>query len=237
MNYFSPLRIAAQQYLSAVVRGIKGRTEVLPLHVRKFAAFADNAYKDPEHRHKALSDMLPSEMSVDDYEYLDEYSNEYVAAYLEKPSDTIITSIRGTKINDANDLTADALLAVGHEKYSKRALAVENDMERILENFPDHYHVLAGHSLGGSLNLHLANRFKDRIHEIHNFNPGASISQVREDLNHSLLHKPVHDNLYTYHIEGDAISGATRGATHDKTTVYGMKKGSVNPHSIHQFIE
>lgn len=219
-------------YVSSIKLGKRGREEQsLPDDVQRYAVFADSAYKSGAKRRRTQLSQLRDPNEQHNWVYDTQLSDNLTAVYAS--NDKVVTSFRGTKPNEFEDLAADLLLAVGSEKHSKRIKRAERKMEQILEKYQEHGHILAGHSLGGSINLHLVNKYGDRIEAAHNYNPGASVSQISASLHETQEDHPVH-KVHSYHIVGDPISHINRTSEH--TEVYEMLKGTANPHSIQQFI-
>ena len=101
---------------------------------------------------------------------------------------------------------------------------------------PEKYNIiLSGHSLGGSINRALFDKYSEDIAHVYNFNPGSSTGSFLKNFN---IFRP-HDTkkkITSVYIRGDPIS--TLGQT-DRTIdniVLDPLPDTSNPHSITQFL-
>lgn len=82
-------------------------------------------------------------------------------AFKDLTDNTIVLAIRGTKLNDWNDIKADMSLLVNNLTNTKRYKADKALVESVLMQYPadqfDYY--LTGHSLGGAIALQLRRDF------------------------------------------------------------------------------
>jgi hypothetical protein len=226
-------------YLASIKLGKRGRdesTDELPKDVQNYAAFAETAYRrSKKQRVAALREHYTGE-DIKDWVFDHRLSNRHVSVFVHEGRGEVVTSFRGTQLDDRQDLEADVLLALGHEKHAQRLKSAKERMARILHKYPDKQHILTGHSLGGSINTYLFHQFPDQIKEVHNFNPGASVNQLLANLRSQIpgLGRDNEKNIHNHIVVGDPISALARG--HATTHVYEMKKGSLNPHSLQQFL-
>lgn len=213
--------------------------------VKFYAAIADTAYvRNTEHRRNRILNLEGGS----DWEMI--RGDKYHSSYLNEKENKVITTFRGTDPKDVNDLHADLHIAVGGEEFTKRFKHARARMLDLLKMYPanDGYtHVLVGHSLGGTINNHIMDRFGDQISEVHNFNPGSGAASVlrgirgkkacAEGLTEEDCEKQV-KKVHNHYVIGDPVSMV--GAKYDDGTnrhVYAPLVGSSNPHSLQQFMQ
>jgi len=98
-----------------------------------------------------------------------------LAAYRSEKGKKIYVAHRGTK--ERRDLSADAAIAFGMEKYHPRFRRAARKVKRIQEANPDYELVHTGHSLGGSLAQHTGKK-SGRKSEVVTFNKGAGVGSL-----------------------------------------------------------
>lgn len=217
--------------------GRAGRDEnTIPVEHRTLASLAKVAYESPSRqtRKRKLDEILPDE-NTDEWTYERKFSDLRTSVFSNQTTGQIFTSFRGTDVGDAQDLATDVAVLLNRESETKRFRTAERKMSRILDSFPDQQHILTGHSLGGTVNLHLKQKFGDRIDEVHNFNPGSNLKSVLNDVFDTFTNQK-DKSVFTYHVVGDPISIASQVAPTENNFVYDLKKGTINPHSIDQFL-
>lgn len=207
--------------------------------VRQYAILADAAYKTMQ---KSKLKEMDKIFEDHPYEYLADSSTSKISVFRNKLDNSIITSFRGTKVSDFDDLLTDVHVAVGNEKFSAHMKQAKRQMEKILKDFPDSKHVVVGHSLGGTVVRNMLENFADKIDEGHAFNPGSCILCVKEGLRSKKRRKTedseddnnFHPNFHSHIIAGDPISEVGR-YDDPNVTIYNQLEKSNNAHSIHQF--
>jgi hypothetical protein len=98
-----------------------------------------------------------------------------LAAYKSEKGKKIYVSHRGTK--RGRDLSADAAIMFGMEKYHPRFKRAEKRVKRIREENPDYEIVHTGHSLGGSLAQYTGKK-SGKDSEVVTFNKGAGAGSL-----------------------------------------------------------
>ena len=197
--------------------------------IQKYARFADSAYK--ETRAEKLSVVNDPQWRLDNMFK----KNSRVDVWVNDESKEVIMSNRGT--DDLQDIGTDIRLALGLSSTSKRFQESARHYEKIGEKYDsDEYkHILVGHSLGGSVNNHIYHNNEDSVSSVHNFNPGSSIESVLAKIKHKVT-KADHSKVHQYTIKGDDISVMGRGNSSYTNHEIEMREGTLNPHSIHQFL-
>ena len=132
---------------------------------------------------------------------LPESNKEYMAYTYQS---LIIVAYRGTQMN-YKDMFADVNIIVGNHHNIKRFTEAYLFYQIIRKNYPNKKIILTGHSLGGSLALH--------VHNITNcdtivFNPAVGLDSNYKDYLVTVRKKSnnKHENLTTHKIKGDVIS-------------------------------
>lgn len=148
-----------------------------------------------------------------------ELSGRSRAMYANKSS--VFLALRGTSARDAqDDLHADGRVLVG-AKDSKRFEKAQRDLEAVRAAYPRHSIKVTGHSLGGSLALHL-----NEVHGIaaHVFNPGVGLRDIaRTNPHRSLAH--------LYVIRGDPVCALANAGSLGHLHVYDT--GARSPLAAH----
>lgn len=97
------------------------------------------------------------EQNIGNYELI--LNTPTVKAYLDRPSETIVLSIRGT--TDGRDVTADTMIPFNRLKYSNRYNEDKNIIASLINQYPpdDYDYYGTGHSLGSALLRQLQREF------------------------------------------------------------------------------
>lgn len=105
---------------------------------------------------KTQYDAQP-EKNIGNYELI--LNTPTVKAYLDRPSETIVLSIRGT--TDGRDVTADTMIPFNRLKYSNRYNEDKNIIASLINQYPpnDYDYYGTGHSLGSALLRQLQREF------------------------------------------------------------------------------
>lgn len=224
----------------------------IPADIREYAAIADTSYiRNFKNRDLRLKKHLKGETK-----WVLERGDKYMTSYLDEDKKTVVTTFRGTDPKDASDLRADLHIAMGGEQSTKRFKHARTRFAQLLEDYPsiEYRHVLASHSLGGSINTHIAHFFKDDVDEVHNFNPGSGASHVlsgirgkygkrksddggngvEEEGEEEEVEKKIHNHM----IIGDPVSMVAQFFPDNTVShTYLPVVGSSNPHSMSQFLK
>ncbi len=245
--------------------GKKRKTQVAPLkrrtpadldpNTKVLAAFADTAYprnksakqnalkKDLKGVPEALKDKVLSDYRLDE-----SLTQKEGTVWVNDKDKIVITSYRGTKVKDLNDLFTDAALLIGAEAHTRHFKRSRAHFANVHDAYKDHKHILTGHSLGGATALHVyedAKRAGIDIHQVQVFNPGASTTMARKGLKvarDKIFEKETdpmgNKKVFLHHIAGDPVSilSNTRQGEY-KVETYEPLKGSGNPHSLNQFLQ
>jgi hypothetical protein len=219
------------QFVTQGDPGVLGRKKgEVDEDIRTMAVFADAAYKrTTRDRESMIQKHIDTDWIVDR-----DLSNHETAVFVNKEKNQVVTAFRGTK--DVVDLHTDLAIVVGHEKMTKRFRKADKEYGQILNKYQGFNHSLSGHSMGGSINMYLAERYDGFIDEVHNFNPGSSVSSVRGKLK-GVFDKRDRSHINDYFIHGDALSTMGRGDPGHTQHVLAPLKGSTNFHSIDQFLK
>ena len=105
---------------------------------------------------KTQYDAQP-EQNIGNYELI--LNTPTVKAYLDRPSETIVLSIRGT--TDGRDVTADTMIPFNRLKYSNRYNEDKNIITSLINQYPpnDYDYYGTAHSLGSALLRQLQREF------------------------------------------------------------------------------
>lgn len=220
------------EHVLAVKQGTAGRAEgEIPDRVRELAHFADASYKRTK-KGKAKA-IVP--INQDELWKLDLHlTTKFHSVFWNDTTQEVVTAIRGTDVKELDDLASDAALAIGMESHNKRFKKERKQYLKILEKYPEYKHILASHSLGGTINTHLKAHFGDKISEVHNFNPGSGVTAALAGIKQSITQKKV-KGVHNYHIVGDPVSHISRNGA-DEDDIFEMRQGTSNPHSLQQFL-
>lgn len=191
-----------------------------------FARLAEAAYNDTSARQSAGAQY--------GFELDEDLSGKWQAIYVNNETQEVVSSFRGTKPTDTSDLYADLHVAIGTPGLSNRFKNAESVFEKVNDKYQDHDLLLTGHSLGGSINLHLNKKYEGEIAEVHNFNPGSGVLAATTSLEHQVT-KPDNSHVHQYFIHGDMIASSGRGDPSYTEHVIPPCAKSMNPHTIKQF--
>lgn len=210
----------------------KSKVKKIPREIKMYAMFADLAYKATStERNQELRRFL--KRKADDWKILRQFSTDRIVVVVNKKQRILVMSNRGTKT--LSDLFTDVFVATGTEELSHAFKKARRAFKRIARyaSKKNLKVVLAGHSLGATINLHLWMHFREQIDKVYNYNPGSSVSAIRSGVD-SMIRG--HDNsaVHNYFIEADPISTMGRGDTTMTNVVYPAQ--GVNPHSLANFL-
>lgn len=196
------------------------------------ASKAVYAHSEKE-REKALREALGPR--ADDWKYDKELSSKYVGVW--RRGSHIMTSFRGTKIKDPNDLAADVGIIANHLEQTSRYEEARKAYKNVLEKYPDkqYEHYISGHSLGGAISKHLFFEFHDKIAHAYNYNPGESIGDVFSNVDRNAEAAGA-KKMTTYTIKGDPISNLAQYDYSHRVILLSPLDENLNAHTINQFI-
>jgi pimeloyl-ACP methyl ester carboxylesterase len=212
-------------------KGVKRKSEQeLTQLSQKYAKFARASYA-------RLQSSRINMVNDKDFTYDVDASTATQAVYHNHKTKEVITSFRGTK--ELDDLATDLAVAFGAEKLTPRFRSQAREYKKVLDKYGEGWtHSLAGHSLGGTINNYIMNKYRDRVDNVFNFNPGSSAAHAMAGLR-ARIHNQFEEKLHEFYIEGDPLSIATGAqAKYDTRHVLVQKKKdeSTNPHTIDQFL-
>lgn len=193
----------------------------------KYAKFAGTSYE-------RLTDSRIQKVNDPDWEYDSDISTKHQAVFVNRNTNEVVTSFRGTK--ELDDLPTDLAIAFGMEKMSLRFKKQAKEYQTVLDKYENHTHSLSSHSLGGTLNNYVANKFKDKVHGVYNFNPGASATHAHKNLR-ARVKGHFEPKIHNFLIQGDLLSFAETRNDSSNTLLEKPKDKSTNPHSLSQFLD
>lgn len=162
-------------------------------------------------------------------------TDRLATVYINPVTKQVVTSFKGT--SDLKDLFTDVHVAVGSQKNTTHFKRSDKRMQLILDTFPTFNHTLSAHSLGGTVNLALHEKYGDQLNEVHNFNPGSGLGAALGKLKDGTTEESAPKKVHQHFIEGDFISSIGRGDPDFNNHYYDPLPGSTNPHTIQQFLE
>lgn len=128
--------------------------------IHNLANFASISYKQDRPKHiEGFGDYDKS------------LSNEYHSVYKNPESKNIYLGIRGTKMNDVNDLKADVGIFVGNTS-AKRFEDANNLVKQMKQQYPEYKITSIGHSLGGAISKEITKNNPEI--QSYTFNAGSS---------------------------------------------------------------
>ena len=181
----------------------------------RFAHFAQQAYRP-----------LNERTNVDDYEYMPDISNKFIAHFKNDNRQELVRAITGSKFK--NDILTDITLTVPPfaslvDKISKfnpfgdpndfgfygDLTKREEQINQVKKKYPKYKNIYTGHSLGGGLSAEMSK--KEPESRAFTFNPAIFpkefVSDIGGDIPVSRSTKK-YPNIYNYRIVGDVVSGA-----------------------------
>lgn len=225
------------------LRQTRPENMVLDPEVRQYAAFADAAYAPDR------MERLRERDEGRRFRLVPKLSDEYIAVF--ESRDEVVTAVRGTVPTDPQDLAADVGLVVGTATNSTRFQHARDRYEEVLRRFPDKQHTVTGHSLGGSIAMHLNQHYP--VDQVYLYNPGSAPMDPevrtgglnfgtlgggiarRVGSNFNLLRgdNKKMDNVHGVFVQGDPIS--VLGQYQLSHTTVLPAKANLNPHTLEQF--
>lgn len=144
-----------------------------------------------------------------------------------------VLSVKGTDLDQVDDLTNDALIIMGEERQGVRY----RETRQILENMRQQYPQVSvtGHSLGGRIAIDLAEDFDIPAHV---FNPGTTYKGIGKKALETLWQAATRGkakNIQSYNTSTDLISIFSVFDPKLKRKFVPTKKG-LNAHSINNFL-
>ena len=137
----------------------------------KYARLATASYFYSE---KEKVEELFNKMSeLKDFELDDELSTEEHSVFFNKTTNETVISYRGT--TNLGDVKTDSHILMGREKHTQRYQNSEAVYEKTRDKYRSSVITTTGHSLGGGISLHIAEKYDIQGHH---FNPAISATQV-----------------------------------------------------------
>ena len=123
-------------------------------------------------------------------------SNEYVSVLVNPDKKHVVTAYRGTNPADKHDLFSDALILTGSLGFDYTSGTINwanHTFEKVKTKYPDHEHLISGHSLGGYISSTVSKKFNvDSI----TFNEGFGFGALSQSLSYQ-IDKAFHPERYT----------------------------------------
>jgi hypothetical protein len=196
------------------------------LNTSDFAAVAQAGYeRDISKKMDVLRQALGQK--VHDWYMDQDLTNEYVTVFAHPTC--VVTSFRGTDTGSGvfrllQDVLSDIQLTLGTEGRNPRFMFAREQFRQILLKYFNTTHILASHSLGGSLNMHVYTRYKDDIAHVYNFNPGSGLN---------LFNQTNDSKVTNLVVRGDPVS--TLSMFSSNTQIQDPTPG-MNPHTLANFL-
>lgn len=214
MNLFNPNHWKTQK---KIVRQNLSNTSALTAPEKIKAYIAQESYRPHQER-----------KDIGNYKYLKEHSGKDYAVYHDPQSNSKVLSYRGTKPNELRDLKADVYVATGTVKQSPRFKQALKKYEMLQQKLGSENWETAGHSLGATLAMYVA---QNKNINSHAFNPGF-VDATDDDIKTNYKGHNVYVN------KADLISNSILKRPLQNVKV--MESTSANPltnHSISTFLD
>ena len=120
---------------------------------------------------------------------------------------------RGTDLRRFDDLKADIGIAYGATKNRKQFQTRTRKTQKALQDYPDHYASLSGHSYGGTsvyrTLVSLPEEARERIADAQTFNAGTTVIKEADDLSPEAT-SSLKKKLTHHRVSGDVISASMK---------------------------
>ena len=180
----------------------------------RFANFAEQAYRP-----------LNERTNVDDYEYMPDISNKFIAHFKNDDRQELVHAITGSKYK--NDILTDVTLAVPPfaslvDKISKfnpfgdpndfgfygDLTKREEQINQVKKKYPKYKNIYSGHSLGGGISVEMSKKAPES--RAFAFNPAIFPKEFVSDIGGDIplsreTAKKKYPNIYNYRIVGDIL--------------------------------
>ncbi len=205
-----------------------------------YSAFANSVYRDSdEGKLQALE-----EQEITGWEIDQDVNNIDRTAFRRKKADgsgyDVILANRGT--NKTRNILPDLAIMFGGEANTKRYREAKQQYKQIAQKYhgENNKNALASHSLGGNQNLYLNRKYGV---ESHSFNPGASLSHMKQGFVKSLAcwanpnwsSCKQAEKAHIYHTPLDPLSTASL-FDRDHKHIHKRRSGQ-HPHTINNFLK
>lgn len=170
-----------------------------------FNKLSDNHYTWKKDKSKGVRRAKRLGWDIDE-----KYSNDDVITYTK--GNQVHINYAGTNVFNPRDLISDVMLATGRKSadFTSRKRRTREIMRGLGD---DKQYSLSGHSLGGSIGLHImkdSKSIRDRTNEAHFYNPGLTQPFVNSIKANKNLKKELNDKVTIHRVEKDIVSeGAT----------------------------
>jgi len=176
------------------------------------------------------------------YELDAELSNANRHVFHHPTTGKTVIAYRGTQIHNAGDLLTDAAIAAGFEEHTRRYHESQEVLKRAVQKYGKENIHLTGHSLGGSIALHLANEYGVSASV---YNPAFTPLDVAESkrsgfhMRYGILPEWIHPdpakqrNIHIFTTGVDPISALSLKSS--GYSVFVVRPRSLNVHTIDNF--
>lgn len=155
-----------------------------------------------------------------------DYQDSSTVAYVD--SDNLIIGYRGT--DNLQDVITDIEFAKHKEGQSERFLRDLGKYDNIVENYPNRYITVVGHSLGSAIALFINSKRKN-VDAVYCINPAFNLRNILNS--YSRRHK---HNVTILRTPNDPVSLLSALSGYDIKTVEGMDD-IIESHKLHNFIK
>ena len=145
-------------------------TDIESVQQHKYARMATAAYFYSEQ--EKVEELFNKMSELKDFELDDELSTEEHSVFFNKTTNETVIAYRGT--TNLDDVKTDSHILMGRERNTARFKRSEAVYEKTRDKY-DGVITTTGHSLGGGISLHVAEKYD--IHG-HHYNPAISATQV-----------------------------------------------------------
>lgn len=203
------------------------------LIMEPYAKIAASHYRVDKHDRNTAKSKIAKD--VEDTGYRLVTLHRGVASFDNDDGDRVI-SIKGTNPTSIKDLQSDLALAIGQADGDKQFVERSKQVKQMLTDKPV---TIVGHSLGGSVAVHLLTKDKairDGTKQAVLFNTGYT-RPFHESLKDGLtrdVHTELKNKITHHHIKGDLISSALTNKSIGKVVEHDT---DLSPHGIENFLD
>lgn len=189
-----------------------------------YAVLSDIAYQ----KHKRTKEQFLKDNNLN-YDIDHDLSTKQHTVLIDRNTKKPVIAYRGTK-DLHEDLPTDLALALGAENLTSRFRNSNKLIDQVIEKHGVEP-VLTGHSLASAIAL---THGRARDLEVHAFNPGAAVSQVRGALDKSYDGKKQKNERHVYTTGTDPISFLSQFAVGEEK-IHHVKAKGLNTHGLGNF--
>lgn len=169
------------------------------------------------------------------FRLLTPYTNEYMAVWVSDIDNEVVTSFVGFGRADHIYLESDFLIASDTEKFADRFTTIQKQYKDVLRQYETYTHVLTSCSFGAVLNNRMVDVFGKQIAHVYNYNPGSPVYATFLPL-HNSPSEADRSHIHSFYIGTDSLSALRRGNQSHDVVVLAPLAGSLNYHSMQQFL-